>query len=119
MPVHAPCSDAKPCLAPFGGDISTEGSRRQRQYFAGNMNDAAPLLLLHVGQALLHQQDGTLHEEVEHRLEKIPVVFFERQLRLAAGGVDDKNIDRSQRLVRTSRHIRSMDSASVMSPWTR
>ena len=72
---------ARPVWPPFGGDVGAEGRRGEGDDFAGDVDDAAPMLLAScAGRHDFIKQHGALHEEVEHRLEELP----SRTLRTAA-----------------------------------
>lgn len=64
--------------------------------FAGDIDDASPLLLFHVGEGSAGEQEWAFDEKVEHFLVEGPVIFFDGFEGLGAGGVGDHDIDGSE-----------------------
>src|SRR5262245_26632838 len=89
LPSHA----ARPAdLTALGSYIGAKILYGAMEHLAGDVNDAAPLLFFHVGQAALGEQERTLDEEINHALIEGPVVFLDRLQRLRAGRVNNENV---------------------------
>ena len=84
-------------LPALGRDVGREIGNTPCHHFGADVDDPAPALRFHVADGGLGEEHRALDEEVEHPLVEGPVVLFDGLLRLVAGGVQDHDVDRSQR----------------------
>ncbi len=89
-------------LPTLGGDIGGKRLHPQVKHLRADIDDAPPLLLLHMRQHRACDEVRALDEEIEHALVKVPVVFLNRFLRLIRRGIEHHNIHRPQLLRRLS-----------------
>src|SRR5437868_3811057 len=65
-------------LGALGSDVGAKIRDTARHDLGADVDDPAPALLFHVGQASSRQQKRTFHEKVQHALVKSPVVILNR-----------------------------------------
>src|SRR5262245_40117042 len=73
-------------------NIAAEVADAALKDFAGDVDDPAPFLFLHLSQTALGQEKRALDEEVDHPLIELPVVLLNRLERLRARRVGHDNV---------------------------